>query len=69
MQTIQLRGSNSKIFAYVKICETTWTIRVIDPTNLEAIDIMNIEHGRKFFKKFKKIQEICIEVSRIVRLS
>jgi hypothetical protein len=23
-------------------------IRVIDPTNLEAIDIMNIEHGRKF---------------------
>jgi hypothetical protein len=29
-------------------------IRVIDPTNLEAIDIMNIEHGRKFLKKIKK---------------
>jgi hypothetical protein len=27
------------------------SIRVIDPTNLEAIDIMNIEHERKFLKK------------------
>jgi hypothetical protein len=45
-------------------------IRVIDPTNLEAIDIMNIEYGRKFLNFFlKKFQEICIEVSRIVRLS
>jgi hypothetical protein len=45
-------------------------IRVIDPTNLEAIDIMNIEYGRKSLNlKKKKIQEICIEVSRIVRLN
>jgi hypothetical protein len=44
-------------------------IRIIEPTNLEAIDIMNIEHGRKFLNFFLKIQEICIEVCRIVRLS
>jgi hypothetical protein len=29
-------------------------IRVIDPTNLEAIDIINIEYGRKFLNFLKK---------------
>ncbi len=48
-------------FKNLCLCENLWDnmdhlmpIRVIGPTNLEAIDIMNIEYGRKSLNFFKK---------------